>query len=69
MPSFWSAQNYQEEIANHSSQVLEVAGGGFLHIWIPEWLIKESESKKGFWETIYSKPIISKADAPLSTPP
>lgn len=32
MPSFESTQNYQQEIANHSSQVLEVAGGDFFHI-------------------------------------
>lgn len=42
MLSFESTQNFQQGIANHSSQVLEVAGGDFFTGLNYRMLIKES---------------------------
>lgn len=58
MPSFESTQKYQQEIANHSSQVLEVASGDFFHVSELQNAYQSIIKQEGILrENIYSEPI------------
>lgn len=68
MPSFESTQNYQQEIANHSSQGLEVTGGDFFsHSWIIECLSKNHKARRDSERVSTGNPLPQSRCSPTAT--